>query len=120
MATVRTYRDLLVWQKAMDLVTTVYAFTATLPPNEKFGLVTQMQRAATSIPSNIAEGRTRFTKPDFCKFLQIAFSSGAELETQLEICKRLLIGDEKLHHQAIQLLTEVQKILNVMLSKLRL
>ncbi len=80
-----SYRDLIVWQKSLVLVKLVYELTNRFPDSEKFGLVSQMRRSAVSIPSNIAEGRYRGTKKDYCQFLTIAFASGAELETQVEI-----------------------------------
>ncbi|HCM53867.1 MAG TPA: four helix bundle protein, partial [Candidatus Magasanikbacteria bacterium] len=70
-----SYRDLIVWQKAMDLVEMLYRVTASLPIEEKFGLSSQMQRAAVSIPSNIAEGKMRGTKKDYLHFLRIAYGS---------------------------------------------
>ena len=84
------YRDLVVWQKAMDLVVHLYTATATFPPEERFGLVAQMRRAAVSVPSNIAEGQGRRTSDDeFVRFLKIARGSLAELETQVELSIRL-------------------------------
>lgn len=87
--TVRTYKDLEVWQKAIDLVTEIYKCTEKFPATEKFGLSSQMQRSAISIPSNIAEGYRRFSRKEYARFVAIAFGSGAELETQLEIARRL-------------------------------
>ncbi len=84
-----TYRDLLVWQKAMSLVIEVYKLSGLLPPEEKYGLSDQMKRAAVSIPSNIAEGQGRDSRNEFIRFLSIAQGSRAELETQLEICVQL-------------------------------
>lgn len=86
---VRKHEKLEVWQDAMELVTEVYRFTAKLPSSEKYGLVSQMQRAAVSIPSNIAEGAARQSTKDYLRFLGIARSSLAELETQVKIAQRL-------------------------------
>jgi len=72
----------------MNLVDDIYTVTRTFPPEEKFGLSSQIRRCVVSIPSNIAEGSHRSTKKDFRSFLYIAFSSGAELETQIEIMRR--------------------------------
>ncbi|MFA6183761.1 MAG: four helix bundle protein [Parcubacteria group bacterium] len=80
-----SYRDLIVWQKAMELVTEIYKLTDKFPKEEIYGIVSQMRRCAISIPSNIAEGRRRDGKKDFRRFLIIAYGSGAELETQIEI-----------------------------------
>ena len=85
----RSYRDLIVWQKAIDLVAEIYKATDTFPDREKYALSSQMRRAAVSIPSNIAEGRSRSTRKDFINFLHTALGSGTELETQLIIGKRL-------------------------------
>ena len=84
-----SYRNLLVWQKAMQLVIAVYKLICLLPQEERFGLADQMRRSAVSIPSNIAEGQARNAQRDFVRFLYIAQGSKAELETQLEICVQL-------------------------------
>ena len=86
---VRHFRELIVWQKAMDLVAETYQLTRLLPDAEQFGLISQMRRAAVSIPSNIAEGQSRLSTKDFVHFLCIARGSNAELQTQCEICIRL-------------------------------
>ena len=92
---VQSYRDLEVWQKAMDLVTTVYDITKTFPETERFGLTNQLRRAAVSIPSNIAEGQGRRTTKDFLSFLYIARGSLMEVQTQFEIANRLeFVGPE--------------------------
>jgi four helix bundle protein len=78
-----------------------------------------MRRCAISIPSNIAEGRRRGSKKDYCNFLSIAFGSGAELETQLEIAKRLGYMDELVYNQINSLLSEVMRMLNKMISSLK-
>ena len=83
------YRDLLVWQKAMDLVVAVYRLSQAFPNTEKFGLASQIQRAAVSIPSNIAEGHARKSSGAFVNHLSIAAGSLAELETQIMLAQRL-------------------------------
>ena len=85
--------DLKVWQLAMDLVTDIYAMTKYFPDSEKFGLSSQMQRAAVSVPSNIAEGAGRESTADFMRFLVIARGSLSELETQVLIAQRLGYAD---------------------------
>ncbi|MEM6334397.1 MAG: four helix bundle protein [Planctomycetota bacterium] len=82
------YRDLLAWQKSMELCEIVYASTESLPEHERFGLTSQMRRAAVSIPSNIAEGHGRRQTKDYAKHLRYALGSLAELETQLELTVR--------------------------------
>ncbi len=82
----RSYRDLVVWQKSMDLVEEIYRLTKLLPKEEFFGIANQLRRAAISIPSNIAEGNTRNSQKDYARFLSIARGSEAKIETQLEVC----------------------------------
>lgn len=77
------FKDLLVWQKSIDFVTEVYRTTEAFPKNEFYGLMSQIRRAAVSIPSNIAEGNSRRSKPDYLQFLKISRGSCAEVETQL-------------------------------------
>ena len=83
------YKDLDVWKKSIELVTEIYSITANLPNEEKYGIVSQIRRAAVSIPSNIAEGCARFSDKENLRFLDIARGSLAELETQLIISKNL-------------------------------
>jgi four helix bundle protein len=111
------YKDLIVWQRAMELVVEVYALTAKFPSDEKYNLASQMKRAAVSIPSNIAEGKLRGYDQDYQRFLSHAFGSGGELETQLEVVKRLphLAHIDTSAPEA--LLSEVMKMLNTLLSK---
>ena len=77
----KSYKELIVWQKGIQLVTTMYAVTSSFPKTEQFGLTSQIRRASISIPANIAEGYTRGHRAEYVQFLRIAFSSGAELET---------------------------------------
>lgn len=93
---VQSYKDLLVWQKALELVVLIYDLTSQFPKEELYGLAAQMRRSAVSIPSNIAEGSRRGTKKDFRQFLLIAFGSGAELESQ-EVMRMLNKLIENLH-----------------------
>ncbi|MCC6990087.1 MAG: four helix bundle protein [Acidobacteria bacterium] len=86
---IRSHRDLDVWKDAMRLVELAYRFTDSLPTREQFGLCQQMRRAAVSIPSNIAEGHSRHTRPAYVHHLRIALGSQAEFETQLELTVRL-------------------------------
>ena len=116
---IQSYRDLIVWQKSMQLVVAVYALTENFPRSEVYGLTSQMRRSAVSIPSNIAEGRRRSTKKDFRQFINIAFGSGAELETQLEISKQLPFGKGLNYSLADNLLAEVMKMLNALSNKLQ-
>lgn len=116
---IESYKDLIVWQKAMDLVVAVYELTENYPKTEIYGLTSQIRRCAVSIPSNIAEGRRRSSKKDFCHFLVISFGSGSELETQIEITKRLSFGKELNFDKVDKLLDEVMRMLNKMVSNLQ-
>lgn len=113
---IHSYKDLIVWQKSMELVTGIYNLTETFPKGELYGLVSQMRRCAVSIPSNIAEGRRRSTGKDYRQFLIIAYGSGAELETQLEIVKRLSFGKGLDCTKVDSLLNEVMRMLNKMIN----
>lgn len=95
----RGYKDLLAWQIGMDLVQETYILTKSFPSDERFGLSSQMRRAAVSIPSNISEGYRRRTNADFLNFLHIAFGSAAELETQSLIALRLKYFSEESFHR---------------------
>lgn len=116
--TSKHYKDLQVWQKSMDLVESIYILSGTLPKEEQFDLSSQLRRAATSIPSNIAEGYTRASTKDYIRFLSIARGSAAEIETQLEICKRLAYFTEQQIQISLNLVNEISKMLTAMILKL--
>ena len=86
---VESYRDLIAWQKAMELVADIYLATMKLPHAERFGLVSQLRRAAVSVPSCLAEGHSRGSTREFVRYIAMALGSLAEIETQLLICRRL-------------------------------
>ena len=113
------YRELIVWQKAMDLVEEVYRLVKLLPREETYALSDQMRRAAISIPSNIAEGHGRNSEREFLRFLSIAQGSRAELDTQIEICIRLKYVDMEQGVTAQKLSNEVGKMLRKMMQNLR-
>ena len=115
----RDYRELIVWQKAMDLVIEVYRLTRGFPREELYGLTNQIRRAAISIPSNIAEGQARKSTAEFRNFLSFAQGSRAEVETQLNIAVRLQYATETETELAISLFTEIQKMLAVLLKRLQ-
>ena len=108
------YRELTVWQKAIELVVRVYRYTGQFPAAEQYGLTSQMRRAAVSIPSNIAEGWGRRSIREYRQFYAIAYGSVLELETQLLISQRLQFGDSLKYKTTYLLLTEVSKMLHVM------
>ncbi len=114
---ITSFKELIVWQKAIELVKEVYFVTEKFPKNELYGLVSQMRRAAVSIPSNIAEGYKRKNLGEYIQFLSIADASSAELETQEIISKDLYrnINFSKME----SLLTEVQKMLFVLIKSLK-
>lgn len=105
------FKDLLVWQKSIDFVTEIYRATETFPNNEFYGLMSQIRRAAVSIPSNIAEGNSRRSKPDYLQFLRISRGSCAEVETQLIISKNLKFLNEEDYLKLNERIIEISKIL---------
>jgi four helix bundle protein len=108
---VRNYRDLVVWQKAMDFVEAVYLLSREFPADERFALTNQLRRAAVSVPSNIAEGEGRFSKPDFNRFLSMALGSLREAETQIEIAVRLKYCNLDAAGHAVALADEVGRLI---------
>lgn len=116
--TTHSYKDLIVWQRAIEVVLEVYNLTRKFPREELYGLTSQMRRSAISIASNIAEGRGRGTRPDYLQFLRVAYGSGAELETQLEIAQRLPETSGLEYKKVSALLAEVLKMLYVMIRNL--
>ncbi len=114
---IHSYKDLIIWQKSKSLAIKIYEVTEKFPKEELFGITSQMRRAATSIPANIAEGRFRGTRRDFWHFLRIAYGSGAELETFIEIAKELPKTKSLDYTQATSLLDEIMRMLNVILTK---
>lgn len=111
------YKDLIVWQKGTKFCVNIYKLTEQFPDSERFGLISQLRRAAVSIPSNIAEGSKRNTNKDQTQFYSIAYGSGAEVETQLQISKDLfplLSGEINLLEND---LTEIMKMLNRLRSQ---
>ncbi|PIR85079.1 hypothetical protein COU15_02810 [Candidatus Kaiserbacteria bacterium CG10_big_fil_rev_8_21_14_0_10_45_20] len=111
-----SYKNLIVWQKSKMLAVKVYAVTDHFPQSEMFGLTSQIRRSAVSIPSNIAEGSYRSGVKEFKNFLHIAYGSGGELETQLEIAKELHFIKNEEYTECIDLLSEIMKMLNSMIA----
>jgi four helix bundle protein len=108
----QNYRDLIAWQKAMDLVTSVYAVTADFPSDERFGLMSQVRRAVVSVPSNIAEGQGRRTRGEFVQFLSVAHGSLREVETQILIAVRLGYLNEARGNSVLVVSKEVGRLIN--------
>ncbi len=117
MQTIKSYKQLIVWQKAVEIVKKKYKISALMPAKEQYILIAQMLRAAISIPSNIAEGSRRNHKAEYIQFLSIALASAAELETQLIICKAQY---QKIEYSVAEnLVDEIQRMLYVIINKLK-
>lgn len=112
------FKELMVWQKAIDLVTEIYKITRAFPKEEVFGLVSQMQRAAVSIPSNIAEGHERNSDKEFAQFLCIARGSLAELETQIIIAEKLSYITNEQRINILNNCYEIGRMINGLLKKI--
>ena len=113
----RSFRDLLVWQRSIQLAAMIYRITSGFPKEEVYGLTSQIRRSAVSVPSNIAEGQGRLSTGEFRQFLGMARGSNYELQTQLEIARTLNYGDSRLIDEANGLSHEVGKMLYAMLVK---
>lgn len=119
MAAVKDYRELIAWQKAMDLVEAVYSTTASFPREEVYGLTSQLRRAAVSIPSNIAEGNSRDTTRDYLHFLNMAYGSVKEVETQVLIGQRLRYTDPNQIARLMTMTTEVARLISGLTNSLK-
>ena len=115
---ITSFKDLIVWQKSIDLVEEIYKLVRLLPPDEMYDLSSQMRRAAISIPSNIAEGQQRQSTKDFTRFLSFARGSKAELQTQCYICARLNLLTKEQIKPAMELLAEIGKMLTKLIDSL--
>lgn len=107
----KTHKDLDVWKKSVDFVVDIYQLSGKFPKEERYGLVNQMRRASVSIPSNIAEGAARNHSKEFARFLYIALSSGAEIETQIIIATRLGYLNQQNSEILLNKLTSIQKMI---------
>jgi four helix bundle protein len=116
---IKTFRDLLVWQKSMALVTEVYRASSSFPADERFGLTSQLRRCVVSIPSNIAEGFGRDTTNDYLRFLGIAKGSLYEAQTQIEIGRNLQFIEESRFSILLEQAREIERMLTSMIRKLR-
>ena len=118
MARPKNYRDLIVWQKAMAMAKRTNALTQGLPKSEAYGLLSQIRRAAVSVPSNIAEGHGRFTDAQFRYFFGNAWGSLSELQTQLELAGDLGSLDKRLVHEAMEQGVEVARLINGLVASM--
>ncbi|OGD91892.1 hypothetical protein A3D81_00455 [Candidatus Curtissbacteria bacterium RIFCSPHIGHO2_02_FULL_40_17] len=120
MGKIKSYEDLFVFQKADDLAVRIYEVTTAFPKHELYGLVSQMRRAAVSVPSNIVEGFTSHTRKEYVHFLRIAWGSLAELEYQIKFSKRIgYLKEKKVIDELVERTTEIGKMLNGLISKLK-
>ncbi len=119
MGTIKTFRDLIFWQKSMDLVTQIYRASGNFPKVEFYGLISQMRRSAVSIPSNIAEGYGRRSTGDYIRHLQISVGSLYELQTQLEISKNLGFISELEFDNQYDTTREIERMLLSLVSKIK-
>jgi four helix bundle protein len=114
---VRNYRDLIVWQKAMELVTAIYHHTKSFPDQERYGLTLQLRRSSVSLPSNMAEGYGRNSTQDYIRFLRIANGSLFELQTQLEIARNLGFLAEESFSVLFEFSKEIERMLSSLIKK---
>ncbi len=119
MSVVKDYRDLIVWQKAMDLVETIYQTTRGFPREEIYGLTSQIRRAAVSIPSNIAEGNGRNTTRDYVHFLGMVYGSVKEVETQVLIAERLQYINSDDSNRLVHMTTEIARLISGLAASLK-
>ena len=113
----KTYRDLIVWQKSMALVTEIYRVSKSFPNHETYGLITQIRRCAVSIPSNMAEGYGRSSTKDYIRFLKIAAGSLCELQTQIEIALNLQYLDKVNFDKLYEPSREIERMLSSLINK---
>jgi len=118
MSGARSHRDLVVWQKAMELAVLTYELTKPMPKSEQYGLTSQMLRAATSVPANVAEGNARGSRKDYARFISIARGSVVELETHLELSVRVHLLNATTVAPAISLADEVSRMLFALRERL--
>jgi four helix bundle protein len=115
----QSFKELVVWQRAVQLSLAVYKLTASFPESERFGLTNQMRRASVSIASNIAEGYGKSTRGEYVQFLGHARGSDCELQTQFIISESLGFGSAQLRTSAVELCDEVSRMLVSMMNKLK-
>jgi len=115
---VKNYRDLLVWQKAMELVTEIYHLTKSFPGEERYGLTSQLRRSSVSLPSNMAEGYGRNSTQDYIRFLRIANGSLFELQTQLDIARNLKFLSEDSFSLLFEQSREIERMLSSLIRKI--
>jgi four helix bundle protein len=115
----RTHKDLKVWQRSLDFVSTIYSTTKNYPENEKFCLTNQIRRSAVSIPSNIAEGSARNHNKEFIQFLYIALSSASELDTQIRISNNLEFLKKEKSKELLEELESISKMIQGLIRSIK-
>lgn len=115
---IQNFKELDAWKISFELVKEIYALTSHFPKNELFGISNQMRRSAVSIPSNIAEGYCRWSRPEYARFCRIAYASAAELETQLLLSKVLMLANTEYFKHSENLLNQSQRLLNRLIQSL--
>jgi len=118
-AKIRSFKDLKVWQKGVDLVEMIYKVTRTFPKEEIYGLSAQLRRAAVSIPSNIAEGFGRYHNKEYKQFLHVALGSCAEITTQIIIAERLQFIEKSVSERVLSQADEISRMLMSLIKKVR-
>ncbi len=116
---INSYKELIVWQKSMDLSRKIYILTKSFPKEELYGITSQIRRSSVSIPSNIAEGYARKSRKEYIQFYSIAYGSVSELETQLILARDFGYIEEKDFTETENLLHEVAKMLHVLIIRLK-
>jgi four helix bundle protein len=116
---VQNFRDLRVWEKAHAVVLDVYRFTRDFPPDERFGVIAQMRRAASSVPANIAEGCVRSSDADFARFLYNAAGYASELEYFVLLSRDLGFLDADTHDRTVERIEEVKRMLTALIARLK-
>ena len=114
----KNFKELKIWQKGFDIAVKSFDLVDTFPKEQKFGISSQITRSAVSIPSNIAEGSSRFSEKDYCRFIEISLGSTFELETQLLIAKPANFGNYELRDEILNDLNEEEKMLISFMNKL--
>ena len=115
----RNFKQLLIWQKGFQIAVKSFHLTSSFPKEEKFGLTTQLTRAAVSIPSNISEGSSRTSSKDYNRFLEMSLGSSFEMETQLMIAEAVNFGEKEKRDDLLREIDEEQKMLMSFMSKLQ-
>jgi four helix bundle protein len=119
MAPIRSYRDLLVWQKSIAMIKEAYCATSAFPDDERYGLANQLKRAAVSVAANIAEGHARATTGDYIRFLNISYGSLAEIETHIVIARELGMISFAVEQNLLEQSAEIGRMLNGLIASLK-